>query len=223
VSCWIANTGLQLHAPVRALTASEAQRLNVWRLGPILLIFIFLVGCGGRGVVGSNNFPSPNPTPTPVAAPATPTPVAPTPTPPTPAPPPSTGAVSLAAGQKLTGVDVIVAAPSVGSPPNAEDLGVNPVSGLGSASNTGGAIHRGSTMRVLLFGPGLSDGMKVTVAGPSDVTVSNIQLIQATDNTPGVAFTAVVASNASLGARTVFLQSTKGDVTSFTGGLEVIP
>ena len=91
------------------------------------------------------------------------------------------------------------------------------------ALNTGGAVHRGSTMRILLFGPGLNGSMKVSIAGPHDITVGKIESVEATDNTPGVAFTAAVASNAALGARTVFLKSATGDVTSFTGGLEVIP
>jgi hypothetical protein len=91
------------------------------------------------------------------------------------------------------------------------------------AANTGDTIHRGSAMRVLLFGPGLNSAMQVTVAGPKDITITNMQSITATDNTPGVAFTASVAGNAALGARTVYLRNTNGDVTSFTGGLEVIP
>jgi hypothetical protein len=65
--------------------------------------------------------------------------------------------------------------------------------------------------------------MQVTIAGPHDITVTNMQSIQATDNTPGVAFTAAVSANAALGARTVYLKDTNGDITSFTGGLEVIP
>ncbi len=100
---------------------------------------------------------------------------------------------------------------------------MNPVSGLGMALNTGGAIHRGSTMRILLFGPGLNGGMNVTVAGPHDITLGPPESVLATDNTPGIAFTATAASNAALGARTVYLRSANGDLTSFTGGLEVIP
>ncbi|MGZ4816363.1 MAG: hypothetical protein ACXVZV_13190 [Terriglobales bacterium] len=131
--------------------------------------------------------------------------------------------MSLAANQSLRGIDVVVARPASANASNAEDLGVNSVNAPGMASNTGGAIHRGTTMRVLLFGPGLSNTMKVSVAGPPDITVSNIQGVEATDNTPGIAFIATVASNASLGARTVFLRSPNGDITSFTGGLEVLP
>ena len=91
------------------------------------------------------------------------------------------------------------------------------------ASNTGGAIHRGSTERILLFGPGLDSSMSVVVAGPADITVSNLQGIKATDNTPGIAFNAAVAGNAALGARTVYLKNANGEMTSFAGGLEVIP
>jgi hypothetical protein len=78
-------------------------------------------------------------------------------------------------------------------------------------------------MRILLFGPGLNGSMKVTIAGPHDIKIGTLEAVEATDNTPGIAFTAAVSSNAALGARTVFLKSANGDVTSFTGGLEVIP
>jgi len=78
-------------------------------------------------------------------------------------------------------------------------------------------------MRVLLFGPGLNGQMQVRIGGPADVTVSSITGVQATDNTPGISFMATVSGSAALGARSVFLQNTSGDVTSFTGGLEVVP
>jgi hypothetical protein len=78
-------------------------------------------------------------------------------------------------------------------------------------------------MRVVLFGAGLNSQMKITVSGPKDITITNITGIQATDDTPGVSFIAAVNSSAALGARTVYLQTTNGDITSFTGGLEVVP
>jgi hypothetical protein len=84
-------------------------------------------------------------------------------------------------------------------------------------------IHQGATDFVLLFGPGLSGNMTVKVSGPPDITVSNITGITATDKTPGVAFQATVNSGAALGARTVWLQNPQNDVTTFTGGLEVVP
>jgi hypothetical protein len=65
--------------------------------------------------------------------------------------------------------------------------------------------------------------MQVTIRGPADITVSNIVSITSTNNTPGISFVAVVGANAALGARTVVLQNTQGDVTTFTGGLEVVP
>lgn len=137
--------------------------------------------------------------------------------------PPAANIVTLAAGQAQSGVDVVVAPPASSTNPSVENLGVNPVSGLGQASNTGGAIHRGSTMRILLFGPGINSSMTVTIAGPLDINVSNIESVKATDNTPGIAFQAAVAGNAALGARTVYLRSSNGDLTAFAGGLEVIP
>ena len=65
--------------------------------------------------------------------------------------------------------------------------------------------------------------MTVRISGPSDIAVSNISGVQATDNTPGLAFIATANPNAALGARTVYLVNGSGDVTAFTGSLEVVP
>jgi hypothetical protein len=78
-------------------------------------------------------------------------------------------------------------------------------------------------MKVLLFGAGLNGNMTVSISGPGDITVANIRSITSTSGTPGVAFDATLTSSAALGARTVFLKSSNGDITTFTGGLEVIP
>jgi hypothetical protein len=179
------------------------------RFGPILLLCFLLVGCGGS-TSSSTNTPTPT-TPAPTTG-GTGTAPAGTPT-----------VVNVSQGQTLTGVDVTVSTPAGTPAPNAENLGVNNVTGRASAANTGGVIHRGSTMRVVLFGAGLNGSMKVTIGGPGDVTVSNVSAVQATDNTPGISFNATASSNASLGARSVFLQTSAGDITSFTGGLEVVP
>jgi hypothetical protein len=130
--------------------------------------------------------------------------------------------VDVGQGQTASGIDITVS-PAASSPaPNAQNLGVNSLTGRASASNTGGVIHRGASNRVILFGPGLNGQMTVTVGGVKDITITNIAGITATDNTPGLAFTATAATNAALGARTVYLQTTSGDVTTFTGGLEVV-
>jgi hypothetical protein len=120
-------------------------------------------------------------------------------------------------------VDIAVVAPAATPAPNAQNLGVNPLTGQASASNTGGIIHRGASNRVVMFGPGLSSAMDIKISGPSDITVSDVRSITATDNTPGVSFTATVAGNAALGARTIYLQKTNNDITTFTGGMEVVP
>lgn len=124
--------------------------------------------------------------------------------------------VDVSGGQTTSGVDVAVASPASSPTPNAENLGTG-----NSASNTGATISQGTTATVLLFGPGLNGNMQVTISGPGDIAISNIQSITATDNTPGISFTAAVALNAALGARTVLLRDSKDDITSFTGGLEV--
>jgi hypothetical protein len=126
--------------------------------------------------------------------------------------------ITVSSGQATSGVDITVVSAASSPAPNAQVIGLGT-----SASNTGTSISRGTTQTVLLFGPGLSGSMKVSLTGPSDVAISNIQSITATDNTPGVSFTAAVDGNAALGARTVILQTTKNDVTTFSGGLEIVP
>ena len=133
--------------------------------------------------------------------------------------------VSVSANQTTSGVDIAVVAPT-GTNPNAIALGtVAAGASSGSAANTGGSIAQGSTMTVLMFGTGLSASMTISISGPSDLTVSNPVSIQSTDNppVPGVAFTVAATPSASLGSRTVILQDTSNNVTTFTGGLQVIP
>jgi hypothetical protein len=132
--------------------------------------------------------------------------------------------VQVTAGQGASGVNITVPPPS-GTPPNVEDLGVAGLTGTASAFNTGDAIHRGATMRVVMFGAGLSGDMQVTIQGPNDIQISDVRGVTSSDpsNTPGIIFTAFVAGNAALGARTVVLQASNGNITAFTGGLEVVP
>lgn len=126
--------------------------------------------------------------------------------------------ITVTSSQATSGVDITVVSPASSPAPNAQVIGLGT-----SATNTGTAISRGATQTVLLFGPGLSGSMKVSLTGPTDVAITNIQSITATDKTPGVSFTAAVDTNAALGARTVILQDTKNDITTFSGGLEIVP
>ena len=112
--------------------------------------------------------------------------------------------------------------PSASPAPNAEFLGDGP-GGTITAFATGDTIHQGTTEFVILFGPGLSGNMQVKISGPGDILVSNIVGITANDGTPGIQFTAAVSPTAALGGRTVLLINSVGDITTFTGGLEVIP
>jgi hypothetical protein len=180
----------------------------VWRLGILLLVSLGLAGCGG---VGNSAAVS-----TPTTTSSNPAPVGDT------VQLSSPTVVNVGAGQTVSGIDVAVVPPR-SSNPNAQNLGVNPLTGRASASNTGGVIHRGASNRVVLFGPGLNSAMIVHVSGPNDITVANIIGIQATDNTPGLAFTATASGSAALGARTVYLQNNSGDVTAFAGSMEVVP
>ena len=183
----------------------------MWRLGPLLLLSLLLSACGGGGntptAMSSNGgTTSTNPAPPPEGLNSQLQP-------PTP--------VDVSHGSGATGIDITVVAPAASPAPNAQDLGSNAATARQAASNTGGSIRRGATMRIILFGPGLNGQMQVRISGPNDIAVTNVTGIQATDNTPGIAFMATANGNAALGARTVYLQSTSGDVTSFTGGLEV--
>lgn len=128
--------------------------------------------------------------------------------------------ISVSAGGTTSGINIAVVSPS-GTPPNIEVLGVT-TGGGGSAFNTGAVIHRGETATVLTFGKGLTGTPKVSISGPSGITVSGINSIKATDGTPGVAFTAAVSGSAPLGARTVRMMDTSNNITTFTGGLEVV-
>ena len=120
-------------------------------------------------------------------------------------------------------MDIAVASPADSPTPNAQMLGVANIGQGGSASNVGEFIHRGSTMKVLVFGAGLNGSMTVTLSGPTDISISNVRSITSVDGMSGVAFDAAVSSSAALGARTVRLRSTHDDITTFTGSLEVIP
>lgn len=181
----------------------------MYRIFLVLLCLGGLVACGGSAKSTSPGSPTTPPAGTtggtnPVNSPAV---------------------VNASAGQTAAGVDVTVLAPAASPAPNAEDLGVAALTGSASAFNTGDVIHRGATQRVVLFGPGLSGNMQVIIRGPNDIQVSDLSSIQSSGSpsTPGIAFTATVSSSAMLGARTVVLQTPQGDVTTFTGGLEVVP
>lgn len=176
----------------------------------VLALLALLTACGGNVASASPATPPPSSTPpSSTSGPAAPV------------NPPA--AVNVAAGQTSAGVDITVGPPASATPPNAQDLGVAGLTGGASAFNTGDTISRGATQRVVLFGPGLSGDMQVTIRGPNDITVSSVASITATDNTPGISFLATVSPTAALGARTVVLQASNGDLTTFTGGLEVVP
>jgi hypothetical protein len=169
-------------------------------------IVLILAGCGG----GGNSSASTQTVSTPPAASGGGT-------------PPTVPIIVNVGSQAVSGIDINVSSPASSTPPNAEVLGVSALGSGGSASDVGATISRGSTMKVLLFGPGLDGSMTVSIGGPADISFTNIRSITATDKTPGIAFDATVNSSAALGARTVILTTTNGDVTTFTGGLEVVP
>jgi hypothetical protein len=123
-----------------------------------------------------------------------------------------------------TGVNITVPGPSQNPTPNAQLLGTAATDGSANVSNTGDVIHRGTTPDVLISGPGISATSTVRISGPGDIIVTDQGGI--TDGTthkpiPGIRITLNVPPNATLGLRTVFI-ITGNDMTTFTGGLEVV-
>ena len=117
--------------------------------------------------------------------------------------------------------NIAVVAPVSGTPPNVQAVGVD---SNGFAFATGGTATQGEAAGIVtLFGPGITSGMNVSFSGPADITVTNTHTVTATDGTPGLQFNIAVASTAALGARTLILQNSSNDITTFTGGIEIIP
>jgi hypothetical protein len=128
--------------------------------------------------------------------------------------------VAVTAGQTTT-ANIAVVAPVSTTAPNVQAVGVD---SSGFAFATGGTATQGEPSGIVtLFGPGITADMKVSFSGPTDITVTNIAAVTATDGTPGLQFNIAVASTAALGARTLILQSTNNDITTFAGGIEIIP
>jgi len=172
-------------------------------IAALLAMFMF-AGCGGKSAsmtgAGSNSNGAPPSSGT-IAAP---------------------NVITVTAGQNASGINIVVPAPASTSAPNIMVLGVTTGSG-GSASNTGARVSQGATETVLLFGPGLAASQTIAISGPGDVTILNPQAIKSTTGVPGIAFQISVLPAAALGARTVSVNDGHGDITTFTGGLEVTP
>jgi len=130
--------------------------------------------------------------------------------------------VSVSAGSTTSGVDIAVVTPQSSPTPNAEFLGVN--LGFGVAATTGDTVSRSQgTVTVTMYGPGLSSTMTATISGPADITIGSLSSITANDGTPGIQFPITLTSTTALGARTIILKDSNGDITTFTGGMEVTP
>ena len=176
----------------------------------LLLGFGVLAGCGTRGLVNTPATSNSSVAPAPSTSSAQPTVSA--------GDLSSSNVVTVNGGSNLSGVNITVT-PAAGTE-NAVSLGTL---AAGFAANTGAIVHQATTNTIVLFGPGLSGAMSVTLSGPQDIGVSNIRSVQAKDGTPGVAFDAVIGSSTAIGARTVYLKASNNDITAFSGGLEVQP
>ena len=130
--------------------------------------------------------------------------------------------VGVTANATTSGVNVTVTSPQSTPAPNVKFLGVNLAQG--GAAATGDTVSRGQgTATITTFGPGLSSTMKVSITGPNDITVGTLVQVTAQDGTPGVQIPVTLTGSTALGARTLVMQNSKNDVTTFSGGLEVVP
>lgn len=177
----------------------------------IYLGLLIFEGCAGRGLTSSSLTSPTAPLSNPSASSAAPSGSSPSDL-------STANLVTVSAGAKSSGIDIVVA-PAAGAE-NAIALGTL---ADGFAANTGAVVHQASTDTIVLFGPGLSGAMGVSISGPQDIGVSNIRSIQAKDGTSGIAFDAVVGATSTPGARTVYLKATNNDISAFAGGLEVQP
>ncbi len=180
----------------------------------VVALVCFVCGCGGtlsQSPVNAGGTTTATPVPPPQPPPAAPAPLT------------DAHVVAVNNGQSVTGIDINVSTPADSPTPNAEMLGVVPLDNGGRASNVGDVIHRGAKMTILMFGTGLNGALTATISGPADITISNIRGVTSINGISGVSFDVAVASDAALGARTVRLRSPKDDLTTFTGGLEVLP
>ena len=176
------------------------------RVFPILFLAVFWIACGG----GSSTSTS---------------------TPASPTAPPSGGSsnsggnlttpqeVTVTNGQSTTGTNIIV--PNTASAFNITLLGVNsPSATTISASNVGGAVARGSTATILIFGPGLTGSETLSLSGPNDISITSQKGVKSTDDTPGIEFQITVGGNAAVGARTLSVKQ-GSNAAAFVGGIEV--
>jgi len=178
-------------------------------LGSLVSLGLFaVIGCGARGLVNASSTSSSS-SPAPSASLQPPT---------SPGELSNANTILVSAGSSTAGVNVTVS-PAMGTE-NATSLGTL---AKGFAANTGVIVHQASAASIVLFGPGLSGSMSVTISGAQDIGVSNVRGMQAKDGTPGIAFDAVIGSSTAIGARTLYLKAANNDITAFTGGLEVQP
>ena len=83
-------------------------------------------------------------------------------------------------------------------------------------------------MIVALTGTGLTTAgssptslvTSVTFSGPNDITVGTVSALSAGG---GVGFRITLGGSTATGARTIFLKNAQGDITAFSGGVEILP
>jgi hypothetical protein len=129
-------------------------------------------------------------------------------------------AVSVSAGQTASGINITVPGPASNPTPNATLVGADGI----HAFSSGDILHQNRTATVIIAGTGLNTSMKASFSGPADITIGPLQSVtfQGGKGT-GLSFPATIGPNAALGARTLILQDAKNDITTFAGGLEVVP
>lgn len=150
---------------------------------------------------------------------------------------PASGSITVAAGSTVNSVNITLPAPTASGGFNATMLGVAVPATSGSTSiqltNSPSVIHLSQLpatgqMIVAITGTGLATTgaspaslvTSVTISGPNDVTVGTNNVLSGGG---GIGFRITLGASTATGARTVFLKNAQGDITAFSGGLEILP
>lgn len=148
------------------------------------------------------------------------------------------GPVAVTSGGSFIGVNITLPAPVASPALNATMIGAAVPASSGSTSitltNAPAVIHLSSVptsganagqMIVALLGNGMTTGTtslisSVTLSGPNDITIGTPAALTGGG---GIGFRITLGGSAATGARTVFLKNAQGDITAYTGGLEILP
>lgn len=146
-------------------------------------------------------------------------------------------AVNVTSGSTASGTNICLPSPASSPSLNAKMIGAAVPAGSGSTSITLtnapavirlGALPASGQMVIALTGDGITTSgasptlqvTSVTLSGPSDITVGTPSALQSGG---GLGFRITLGGSTATGARTIYLKNAQGDITAYSGGLEILP